>query len=315
MISMRDELRDLADVFYADIVKPSSGININWIRKTMMSLGIRDESIDNLYIINAPLSREVWYYTLMRMYEEKKLHKFLNLVLDKMGGVDLGALKDRIEALGIYYQDGRFFERTFNIVVLVSGRGTNLQALIDAVENGEINGKIVAVVSNRKNAYALERARKHGIDAIYIPAKKGESREDYDRRLAKIVDDKEADLIVLAGFLRILSPWFVRRYRWKVINIHPSLLPAFAGLYGENVHRAVIEHGCKVSGCTVHFVDEEVDHGPIIVQRCVEVRDDDTPETLAARVLEKEHECLVEAVRLISEGRVTVEGRRTRIKG
>ncbi len=314
MINMRDELRDLADIFYLKIIAPSSGVNVGWIRKTMMSLGVRDENIDNLYIINAPLSREVWYYVMMRMYEERKLPAFLNILLDRVGGVNLGGLKERIESLGIYYEGGRFGERTFNIVVLASGRGTNLQALIDAVEDGRINGKIVAVISNKKSAHALIRAKNHGIEAIHLPARKVESREEYDRRLAEIIDERGANLIVLAGFLRILSPWFVKRYRWKIINIHPSLLPAFAGLYGENVHRAVLEYGCKVSGCTVHFVDEEVDHGPIIIQKCVEVLDDDTPEALAARVLEKEHEALVEAVKLISEGKVKVEGRRVIIK-
>ncbi len=311
---MRDELRELADLFYVKIMEPSSGININWIRREFMRLGIRDENVDNLYIINAPVSREVWYYIFVKLHENKKLHLFLNSLLDKLGGVELGILKNRLDALGMYY-DGIFREKTFNIAVLVSGRGTNLQAIIDAVENGDIRGKIVAVISNKKDAYALERARKHGIEAFYVPPKKGESRENYDRRIAEIIDPLNVNLIVLAGYLRILSPWFVERYKGKIINIHPSLLPAFAGLYGERVHREVIEYGCKVTGCTVHFVDEEVDHGPIILQKCVEVRDDDTPETLAARVLEKEHECLVEAIRLISEGAIEISGRRVIRKG
>jgi phosphoribosylglycinamide formyltransferase-1 len=164
------------------------------------------------------------------------------------------------------------------------------------------------VISNRKNAPALKKAEAHGIPTAYVPAKKGESREDYDRRLEQEIERCGPELIVLAGFLRILSSWFVRRHRWKIINIHPSLLPAFGGLYGLDVHAAVLEHGCKVSGCTVHFVDEKVDHGPIIIQKCVGVKESDTPETLARRVLEKEHEALVEAVKLIAEGRVHVSG-------
>ncbi|OYT59218.1 phosphoribosylglycinamide formyltransferase [Euryarchaeota archaeon ex4484_178] len=231
-------------------------------------------------------------------------------MIEIVGAEDVDRVADSLKNIGIYYQDGSFKRRVFKIVVLVSGRGTNLQAIIDAIKNRELNARIVAVISNKKKAYALKRAEKNGIEAIYLPAKKGESREDYDKRLAQIIDEKEPDLIVLAGFMRILSPWFVRKYPNKIINIHPALLPSFAGLYGENVHRAVIEYGCKVSGCTVHFVDEEVDHGPIIVQKCVEVKDDDTPQSLASRILEREHEALVEAIRLISEGRVKIVGRR-----
>ncbi len=310
---MEDNLKNLADIFYAKILSPASGIGISWLRNSLLKLGLKDESIEKLYSINAPISREVWYYVFMKTWEEKKLADFLNVLVDKIGSVDLGHIKDKMPSMGLVYRDGRFERKFFKIIVLVSGRGTNLQAIIDAVESGKINGEIVGVISNKKKAYALERARKHEIETFYIPYRKGELREDYDKKLAKIIDEKKADLIVLAGFLRILSTWFVRRYRWKIINIHPSLLPAFAGLYGENVHRAVLEYGCKVSGCTVHFVDEDVDHGPIIIQKCVKVNEDDTAETLAQRVLEKEHESLVEAIKLISEGRVTVEGRRVRI--
>lgn len=310
---MRDELKNLADVFFAKIVEPAYKINLSWVRRELVNLGIKDENIDHLYIINAPLSREVWYYVFVKLYEEKKLDSFLNLLLEKIGDVNLGKLTENLDAVGLCY-DGKFHLKTFNIVVLVSGRGTNLQAIIDAVESGEINGKIAAVISNKKGAYALERAKKHGIDAIYLPAKKGEKREDYDKRLAEIIDVKKANLIVLAGFLRILSPWFVKKYENMIINIHPSLLPAFGGIYGLDVHRKALEYGVKVSGCTVHFVTENVDSGPIIVQKCVEVKDGDTPESLAERVLEKEHEALVEAIKLISEGRVKIEGRKVVVK-
>ncbi len=200
------------------------------------------------------------------------------------------------------------------IVVLASGRGTNLQAIIDACERGEIDGKVIAVISDRKDAFALQRARKHGIKDIFLNPK-GLKRDEYDEKLLELLDNLQPDLIVLAGYMRILSPKVVRKYYGKIINIHPALLPSFGGkgYYGERVHRAVLEYGCKVSGCTVHFVDEEVDHGPIIVQRCVPVMEDDTPETLADRILAEEHKALVYAVKLFAEGRLRIEGRRVRI--
>jgi len=307
---MRDELKIIADIFYAKIVEPSHHLNINWLRKEFLNLGIKDENIEHLYILNAPLSREVWYYTLLKMYEEKKLDAFLNAVQERIGVVDLGTAEQYLESLGLCHKDGKFKLKTFNIAVLVSGRGTNLQAIIDAINNGKINGKIVVVISNKKNALALKRAEMAGIETFYVPSKKGIERENYDRQLAEIIDSKNVQLIVLAGFMRILSPWFVKKYKNKIINIHPSLLPSFAGLHGDGVHRAVLEYGAKVSGCTVHFVTEEVDNGPIIVQRCVEVKDNDTPETLAERVLTEEHIAIVEAIKMISEGAITLKGRR-----
>ena len=204
--------------------------------------------------------------------------------------------------------------RMIKIVVLASGRGTNLQAIIDACEQGEIDGRIIAVISDRQDAYALERARKHGIKDIFLNPK-GLKREEYNKKLLALLDSLSPDLIVLAGYMRILSPFIVEKYLGKIMNIHPALLPSFGGkgYYGERVHRAVLEYGCKVSGCTVHFVDEKVDHGPIIVQRCVPVLENDTPETLAERVLIEEHKALVEAVKLFAEGRLRIEGRRVRI--
>ena len=307
---MREDIRKVADLLYLKILGPGGKINIHWLWRAFQNMGIKDESLEKLASLNAPLSREVWYYAFLRAHEEDKLHTLLNKIIEVVGAEDVDRMADSLKNIGIYYQHGSFKRRVFKLVVLVSGRGTNLQAIIDAIKNRELNARIVAVISNKKKAYALKRAEKNGIEAIYLPAKKGESREDYDKRLAQIIDEKEPNLIVLAGFMRILSPWFVRKYPNKIINIHPALLPSFAGLYGENVHRAVIEYGCKVSGCTVHFVDEEVDHGPIIVQKCVEVKDDDTPQSLASRILEREHEALVEAIRLISEGRVKIVGRR-----
>ena len=307
---MRDDLKALADIFYLKIIMPSNPINIIWVRNIFREMEIVDENIEKFAELNAPLSHEVWYYTFLRAFEEGKLDAYLNRIKEITGMPENPKISEFLESLHLRYKDGRFSQKIFRVVVLVSGRGTNLQALLDAVENRTLNVKIVAVISNRKEAYALERARSRGIPAIYFPVKKGEKREDYDKRLAARIEEYAPDLIVLAGFLRVLSPWFVRKYKNRIINIHPALLPSFAGLYGENVHRAVLEYGCKVSGCTVHFVDEKVDHGPIIVQKCVEVRDDDIPATLASRVLEKEHEALVEAVKLISEGKVVIEGRR-----
>ncbi len=307
---MKEELKKIADLLYLKILGPGSRINVRWIYSTMRNMGIEDESLEKLYEMNAPLSIEVWYYAFIRAYEENKLDSFLNEISKYANTEILKRFEKELESLGIYYEQGNFHKELFKIVVLVSGRGTNLQAILDAIEAGELNVGVAAVISSKKDAYALKRAEKRGIPAIVVPVKRGEAREDYDKRLVEVIDKYKPDLIVLAGFLRILSPWFVKRYKNKIINIHPSLLPSFAGLYGENVHKAVLEYGCKVSGCTVHFVDEEIDHGPIIVQKCVNVEDNDTPESLAGRVLEKEHEALVEAIKLISEGKIEIKGRR-----
>lgn len=196
-----------------------------------------------------------------------------------------------------------------SIAVLASGRGTDLQSILDAIESGYIrNADIRVVISNNRDAYALERARKHGAEAIYIDHR-GKNREDFERELVDALKPFKPDLIVLAGFLRSLTPYFINHYRWKIINIHPALLPLFGGkgFYGDKVHKAVLKSGMKVSGCTVHFVAEDVDGGPIILQRCVPVKDDDTVETLAERVLKEEHKCLPEAVKLFVEGKITVK--------
>ena len=200
------------------------------------------------------------------------------------------------------------------IGVLVSGRGTNLQALIDATERGDIPCEITVVISNKKNAYALERARAHGIEATHLP-RKGRTPEEYDEEIVEILRKRKVGIVVLAGYMKILTPVVIRAYENHILNIHPSLLPSFGGVgfYGEKVHRAVLEYGCKFSGCTVHIVTEDVDSGPVVTQKCVPVLDDDTPETLASRVLEKEHEALVEAVKYMCEDRVMIEGRRVKI--
>lgn len=211
------------------------------------------------------------------------------------------------------YQIPPVEDRPLRIAVLGSTRGTDLQALIDAIKSGELDAEIVCVISNRRKAYILERARKHSIEAIYI-SPKGLSREEYDRLVIRELEKRAPiDLILLIGYMRILSVEFVRRYRWRIMNIHPSLLPAFAGGMDLDVHKAVLEYGVKVTGCTLHFVDEGVDTGPIILQKPVKVDEDDSPETLKSKVQKAEQEVILEAIKLFKQGRLKVEGRRVRI--
>ncbi|MEM4293934.1 MAG: phosphoribosylglycinamide formyltransferase [Thermoplasmata archaeon] len=200
--------------------------------------------------------------------------------------------------------------------VLASGRGTDFQSLIDAQKQHFFDAEIVVLVSNNPEAYAVERARQNGIPAYVIPHK-GRKREEHEREITAVLEKHGVELVVLAGYMRTLTKFFIERWRNRIINIHPALLPLFGGkgYYGMKVHEAVLASGMKVSGCTVHFVTEEIDGGPIILQKCVEVKEDDTPETLAARVLEKEHEILPLAVKLIAEGRVKiVDGKRVKIE-
>ncbi len=193
-----------------------------------------------------------------------------------------------------------------NIAVCVSGGGTDLQSIIDAYEAGKINGQIRLVISNRKKAYGLERARLHGIQAEWI--------KDEDEILKRFEEEK-IDVVVLAGYLAIVGDKLIEQYKNRIINIHPSLIPSFCGpgFYGMHVHEAVFKRGVKVSGATVHFVTGEVDGGPIILQRAVDISDLETPEDIQARVLEIEHEILPEAVALYCEGRVSVENERVKI--
>lgn len=198
-----------------------------------------------------------------------------------------------------------------NVVVLVSGGGTNLQAVIDAVSAGEIsNARISGVISNNRNAYALERAENHGIKNLCISPKDFSSREDFNKSFLEAVDSLEPDLIVLAGFLVVIPPEMIERYRNRIINIHPSLIPSFCGTgyYGLKVHEAALSRGVKVVGATVHFVDEGTDTGPIILQKAVEVESGDTPKTLQRRVMEQaEWKILPRAIDLIANGKVRVE--------
>lgn len=196
------------------------------------------------------------------------------------------------------------------VLVMVSGGGTNLQAIIDAVEKKEItNTEIVGVISNNRSAYALERAKKHGISACCVSPKDYESRAVFNEKMLEKVQEYEPDLIVLAGFLVVIPPEMIQKYRNKIINIHPSLIPSFCGTgyYGLKVHKAALERGVKVVGATVHFVDEGTDTGPILLQKAVEVLKDDTPESLQRRVMEQaEWKILPMAIDLIANRKVQV---------
>ena len=195
--------------------------------------------------------------------------------------------------------------------VMVSGGGTNLQAILDAIDSGKItNAKVEVVSSNNPGAYALERARDHGIEAVCISPKSFESRTDFNEAFLKKTDEYDLDLIVLAGFLVTIPEEMIRKYRNKIINIHPSLIPSFCGVgyYGLKVHEAALARGVKVTGATVHFVDTGTDTGPIILQKAVDIEPDDTPKTLQRRVMERaEWKLLPKAIQLIANGRVTVE--------
>ncbi|HBY57528.1 MAG TPA: phosphoribosylglycinamide formyltransferase [Candidatus Atribacteria bacterium] len=198
-----------------------------------------------------------------------------------------------------------------NIGVLVSGRGTNLQAIIEAIKEGKIEGKISIVISDNRDAFALKRAEQNNIETRYINFKSFENREDYDKKIVEYLKEKDVDLVVLAGYMRILSPYFIKMYKNKIMNIHPALLPSFPGLHAQ---RQAIEYGVKISGCTVHFVDEGVDSGPIILQKEVEVKDDDTEESLAEKILKEEHQIYPQAIQLFCQGRLIVKGRKVFIK-
>jgi len=194
-----------------------------------------------------------------------------------------------------------------NIAVLCSGSGTNLQAIIDGVESGYIPAKIALVVSDNAEAYAIERARASGIETFVLDKRNFNKREDLDREIIGALRKKRVGLVVLAGFMRLLGPAFIKEYEGRILNIHPALLPAFKGTRGI---KDALEYGVKVTGVTVHFVDEKLDHGPIVLQSAVDVQDGDTEETLLARVHKEEHRIFPEAVKLFVEGRLLVKGRK-----
>jgi phosphoribosylglycinamide formyltransferase-1 len=196
--------------------------------------------------------------------------------------------------------------RVKRLGILLSGRGSNFAAIADSIAAGRLDAEIAIVISNRADAPGITAARERGLNAVILPSK-GLEREEYDARLAAALDTAGADLICLAGYMRLLSESFIRRYPQRILNIHPSLLPAFPGLHA---HRDALAHGVKVSGCTAHFVDERLDSGPIVKQAAVPVLDDDTEETLAARVLKEEHRIYSEAIAFVLSGKYRIEGRR-----
>ena len=202
------------------------------------------------------------------------------------------------------------------IGVLASGRGSNLQAIIDAIEAGMVNAQIVLVLSNKKDAVALERARKHGLTDVFLDPKpfagRPDSRQAYDRAVLDLLRKHDVELVLLTGYMKIVTSVLVKAFENRMMNIHPSLLPSFPGL---DVQKKALEHGVKLSGCTVHFVTEGVDEGPIIVQAAVPIVEGDTPETLAARILVEEHKIYPEAVQLFAQGRLKVDGRIVRVSG
>ncbi len=193
-----------------------------------------------------------------------------------------------------------------NLGILLSGRGSNFEAIADAVAAGRIRAQIAVVISNRAEAPGIESARRRGLEARVIPSK-GKPREQHDAEVAAALQEKNVDLVCLAGYMRLLSPWFVRQFPNRILNIHPSLLPAFPGLEAQ---KQALEHGVKVSGCTVHFVDEQLDHGAIILQKAVPVLEGDDEHTLAARILEQEHIAYAEAINVVLGGDYELAGRR-----
>ena len=194
-----------------------------------------------------------------------------------------------------------------NVGILLSGRGSNFVAIADNIDAGRIPGaRIAVVVSNRSDAPGIEIARQRGLDAHVVPSK-GKQREEHDREVVAVLKEKKVELVCLAGYMRLLSAWFVQQFPNRILNIHPALLPSFPGLEGQ---KQAFEYGVKVSGCTVHFVDEQLDHGAIVVQRAVPVYDSDDEHTLADRILEQEHLAYSEAIRIVLEGDYAIVGRR-----
>jgi len=193
-----------------------------------------------------------------------------------------------------------------NLGILLSGRGSNFEAIADNVASGALDAKIAVVISNRPDALGIESARRRGLNALVIPSK-GKVREEHDRAVAAALREHQVDLVCLAGYMRLLSPWFVQQFPNRILNIHPALLPAFPGLEAQ---KQAFDYGVKLSGCTVHFVDENLDHGAIIVQKVVPVLDNDDAHTLAARILEQEHKAYSEAIAIVLGGNYRIEGRR-----
>ena len=193
-----------------------------------------------------------------------------------------------------------------NLGILLSGRGSNFEAIADNIDAGRLAAKISIVISNRADAGGIETDRRRRLNALVIPSK-GRQREEHDRDVVAALRQASVDLVVLAGYMRLLSPWFIQQFPQRILNIHPSLLPAFPGLEAQ---KQAFDYGVQISGCSVHFVDEHLDHGPIIVQRAVPVLPDDDEHTLAARILEQEHKAYTDAIRIVIEGNYQIIGRR-----
>ena len=199
-----------------------------------------------------------------------------------------------------------------NLGVLVSGSGSNLQAIIDNIEAGRLDARIRIIISNVPDVFALERAKKHSIPSLVISHKEYRRREDFDKKIVEALQAHEVELVVLAGYMRVVTAVLLRAFPMRVMNIHPALLPSFPGTH---VWQAEVDYGVKFAGCTVHFVDEGTDTGPIIIQAAVPVYDDDTAETLNARILKQEHKIFSQAIQLYAEGRLEIQGRRVLAKG
>lgn len=199
--------------------------------------------------------------------------------------------------------------KKLRVAILASGGGTDLQSIVDASENGIIDAEVVAVISDKKNSFALMRAEKHKIKSCFINPKE-KSREEHENEIDSILENNQVDLVVEAGYMRILSPSFVKKWYGKLINIHPALLPSFVGTDGQG---DALKYGVKIAGCTTHFTDEEVDHGPIILQAAVKVLSEDTRDKLVARILEVEHQILPRTVQLFAQNRLKIDGRKVHI--
>lgn len=197
-----------------------------------------------------------------------------------------------------------------NIAILCSGSGTNLQAIIDKVKDGYIPAAIALVVSDNKDAFSLSRAKAAGIETLKLNPKDFKTREDFDREIVKNLKRKKVELVVLAGFMRLMTAYFIKEYRNRIMNIHPALLPAFKGTHGI---KDALDYGVKVTGATVHFVDEKLDNGPIILQKAVEIREGDSEEALLERIHKEEHRIYPEAIRLFVEGKIKIEGRKVKL--
>lgn len=194
-------------------------------------------------------------------------------------------------------------KKLLNIAVLVSGRGSNLQAIIDRIEAGELAVDIKIVISDKKEARGLKRAESHGIKSVFLDPADFASDKEYEEKMIEILKKEEVELVVMAGFMKMMSPFFIKYFENQVINIHPSLLPSFRGL---DAQKQALRYGVKVTGCTVHFASEKMDDGPIILQKVVEIKEDDTVESLSERILEEEHRILPKAIRLYSEGKLKI---------